>query len=162
MSWNTQNILCDCLRSIYEQYGEIDLEVIVIDNASIDGLVEMVKKDFQQVTFIENSQNRRFAAANNQGIAVARDRYVLLFNSDTVILDKAIEKTVSFADVRQETVVVGCRILNSDRTLQSTCFMFPSILNMLLSTSYLYELFPKSTFFGRVRYYGAFIENVTR
>jgi len=69
---NTQDILRDCLRSVYEQGGEIDLEVIVIDNASTDGSVEMVKKNFPQVTLIENSQNYGFAAANNQGIAVAR------------------------------------------------------------------------------------------
>jgi len=151
VSWNTQDILHNCLRSVYEQSGEIDFEVIVIDNASTDGSVEMVKKNFPQVTLIENSQNRGFAAANNQGIAVAQGRYVLLLNSDTVILDKAVEKTISFADAHPKAAVVGCRVLNPDRTLQPTCFMFPSILNMLLSSTYLYKLFPKSKFFGRER-----------
>jgi len=151
VNWNTQDILRDCLRSVYEQGGDVDFEVIVIDNASTDGSVEMVKKDFLQVTLIENSENRGFAAANNQGIAEAQGRYVLLLNSDTVILDKAIEKTVFFADAHLEAAVVGCRVLNHDRTLQPTCFMFPSILNMLLSTTYLYKLFPKSKFFGRER-----------
>ncbi len=149
VNWNTQDILRDCLRSIYEQCGEIDLEVIVIDNASTDGSVEMVKKDFPQVTLIENPQNRGFAAANNQGIAVAQGRYVMLLNSDTVILDKAVEKTISFADAHPKAAVMGCRVFNPDRTLQPTCFMFPSILNMLLSSTYLYKLFPKSKFFGR-------------
>jgi hypothetical protein len=151
VNWNTQDILRDCLRSIYEQCGEIDIEVIVIDNASTDGSVEMVKKDFTQVTLIENSQNRGFAAANNKGIAISKGRYVLLLNSDTVVLDNAIAKTVAFADSHPEAAVVGCRVLNPDRTLQPTCFMFPSILNMLLSSTYLYKLFPKSKFFGRER-----------
>ncbi len=149
VNWNTRIIVCDCLRSIYEQCGEIDLEVIVIDNASTDGSVEMVKKDFPQVTLIENSQNRGFAAANNQGIAISKGRYVLLLNSDTVVLDNAIAKTVAFADSHPKAAIVGCRVLNPDRTLQPTCFMFPSILNMLLSSTYLYKLFPKSKFFGR-------------
>lgn len=149
VNWNTQDILRECLRSIYERCGEIDLEVIVIDNASTDGSVEMVKKDFPQVTLIENSQNRGFAAANNQGIAISKGRYVLLLNSDTVVLDNAIAKTVAFADSRPKAAIVGCRVLNPDRTLQPTCFMFPSILNMLLSSTYLYKLFPKSKFFGR-------------
>jgi len=149
VNWNTQDILRDCLRSIYEQGGEIDLEVIVIDNASTDGSVEMVKKDFPQVTLVENSQNRGFAAANNQGIDISKGRYVLLLNSDTVVLDNAIAKTVAFADSHPEAAIVGCRVLNPDRTLQPTCFMFPSILNMLLSSTYLYKLFPKSKFFGR-------------
>jgi hypothetical protein len=149
VNWNTQDILCDCLRSIYEQGGEIDLEVIVIDNASTDGSVEMVKKDFPQVTLIENSKNRGFAAANNQGIAISKGRYVLLLNSDTVVLDNAIAKTVAFADSHPKAAIVGCRVLNPDQTLQPTCFMFPSILNMLLLSSYLYKLFPRSKFFGR-------------
>jgi GT2 family glycosyltransferase len=125
--------------------------VIVIDNASTDGSAEVVKKDFSQVSLIENSENRGFAAANNQGIAIAKGRYVLLLNPDTIILDNAIEKTLSFADTHPESAVVGCRALNPDRTLQPTCFMFPSILNMLLSSTYLYKLFPKSRFFGRER-----------
>ncbi len=151
VNWNTQDILHDCLRSIYEQCGEIDLEVIVIDNASTDGSVEMVKKDFPQVTLIENSKNRGFAAANNQGIDISKGRYVLLLNSDTVVLDNALAKTVAFADSHPEAAVVGCRVLNPGRTLQPTCFMFPSILNMLLSSTYLYKLFPKNKFFGRER-----------
>ncbi len=151
VNWNTQDILRDCLRSIYEQCGEIDLEVIVIDNASTDGSVEMVKKDFPQVTLIENSKNRGFAAANNQGIDISKGRYVLLLNSDTVVLDNALAKTVAFADSHPEAAVVGCRVLNPGRTLQPTCFMFPSILNMLLSSTYLYKLFPKNKFFGRER-----------
>lgn len=149
VNWNTQDILRNCLNSIYEQGGEASLEVIVVDNASTDGSAEMVTKDFPQVILIENSENRGFAAANNQGIAEARGRYVLLLNSDTVILDKAVEKTISFADAHPEAAIVGCRVLNPDRTLQPTCFMFPSILNMLLSTTYLYKLFPKNKFFGR-------------
>jgi GT2 family glycosyltransferase len=149
VNWNTQDILRDCLKSIYEQAGEIDLEVIVIDNASTDGSVEMVKKDFPQVTLIENSQNRGFAAANNQGIDISKGRYVLLLNSDTVVLDNAIAKTVAFADSHPKAAIVGCRVLNPDQTLQPTCFMFPSILNMLLSSTYLYKIFPKSKFFGR-------------
>ena len=149
VSWNTQDILRNCLRSIYEQGGDVDFEVIVIDNASTDGSAEMVRKDFPQVILIENSENRGFAAANNQGIAIIKGRYVLLLNSDTIILDNAIDKTLYFADAHPESAVVGCRVLNPDRTLQRTCFMFPSILNMLLSSTYLYKLFPKNKFFGR-------------
>jgi len=151
VNWNTQDILRDCLKSVYEQGGEIDFEVIVIDNASTDGSVEMVKKEFPKAIIIENSENRGFAAANNQGMNIAKGRYVLLLNSDTIVLDSAIDKTVSFADAHPKAAVVGCRVLNADRTLQPSCFMFPSILNMLLSSTYLYKLFPKSKFFGRER-----------
>jgi len=151
VNWNTREILRDCLESVYEQAGDVEFEVIVVDNASTDGSVEMIKRDFEHVVPIENPHNNGFAAANNQGIAVAKGRYVLLLNSDTVVLDGAIAKTVRFADANPQAGVIGCRVLNPDRTLQLTCFMFPSILNMFLSSTYLYKLFPKSRFFGRER-----------
>jgi len=151
VNWNTRDILRDCLISVYSQTKDISFEVIVVDNASMDGSSLMVKAQFPDVKLIENSENRGFAAANNQGMAVARGRYVLLLNSDTVVLKNAIAKTVKYADLNPDTAVVGCRVLNPDRSLQPTCFMFPSILNMILSSTYLYKLFPRSTFFGRER-----------
>lgn len=149
VNWNTCDILRDCLCSIYTETKRLKFEIIVIDNASSDDSVRMVKEKFPQVILIENSENRGFAAANNQGIAIAKGRYVLLLNSDTIVLDSAIAKVVAFADTHLDTAIVGCRVLNPDRMLQQTCFMFPSILNLMLSSSYLYRLFPRSKFFGR-------------
>jgi GT2 family glycosyltransferase len=148
VNWNTKALLRDCLNSVYEQISD-DYEIIVVDNASTDGSKEMIRNDFPKVILIENNKNRGFAAANNQGIAVAKGKYVLLLNSDTIVLDNCIANIVSFADTSPHAGVIGCRVLNSDRTLQRTCFMFPSILNLLLSSSYLYKIFPKSRFFGR-------------
>jgi GT2 family glycosyltransferase len=127
----------------------VEFEVIVVDNASSDDSVDMLKSEFPQVRIIANAENRGFAKANNQGIAIAEGRYVLLLNSDTVVLGNCIAETVSFADAQAQAGVVGCRVLNPDNSLQPTCFMFPSILNMLLSSTYLYKLFPRSRFFGR-------------
>lgn len=149
VNWNTKKLLKDCLTSIYEQTGNLGYEVLVVDNCSSDGSTEMVKADFPQVILIQNKENRGFAAANNQATAVAQGRYVLLLNSDTLVLDKAIEKTVTFADEHPKAGAIGCRVLNPDGTVQTTCFMFPSILNMLLESTYLYKFFPKSKFFGR-------------
>ena len=151
VNWNTCQITCDCLKSVYRQTGNINFEVIVVDNASTDGSVDVVKVQFPQVILIENNENHGFAAANNQGITRAKGRYVLLLNSDTVVLDNAIAKIVSFADNKPDAAVVGCRVLNPNGTLQHTCSMFPSVLNMLLSSTYLYKLFPKSKLFGRER-----------
>ena len=151
VNWNTESFLRDCLRSVFEATRGIQFEVIVIDNASSDGSVGLVEKEFPQARLVKNSDNRGFAAANNQGMALARGRYVLLLNSDTVVLDDAIGATVRFGDAHPDTAVVGCRVLNADRSLQPTCFMYPSVLNMVLSSSYLYKVFPKSRFFGRER-----------
>jgi len=151
VNWNTHEITQGCLESVYEQTENIRFEVIVVDNASSDGSVEMVQTLFPQVALIKNKENRGFAAANNQGMTIAKGRYILLLNSDTLILDNAIEKSISFADAHPETAIVGCRVLNPDRTLQPTCGMFPSLLNQLLFCTYLYKLFPKSKFFGRAK-----------
>ncbi len=149
VSWNTREILRDCLRSVYENAGALEFETIVVDNASADGSAQMVARDFLQARLVANADNRGFAAANNQGITLARGRYVLLLNSDTVVLDRALEKTVAFADAHPEAAVVGCRVLNPNGTLQPTCFLFPSLLNLLLSLTYGYKLFPRSRFWGR-------------
>ena len=149
VNWNTADLLRDCLKSVYECAGAVEYEIIVVDNASADSSAEMIKNKFKNVILIENTGNRGFAAANNQGMAVATGRYVLLLNSDTIVLENSIANTVSFADENPEVAVTGCQVLNPDGTVQRTCFKFPSILNMLLSSTYLYKLFPRNRFFGR-------------
>jgi len=149
VSWNTREILRDCLRSIYEQAGDVSFEIIVVDNGSTDGSAEMVAARFTAVQLIANPENRGFAAANNQGMALARGRYVLLLNSDTIVLNGAIAKSVAFADAHVGAAVVGCRVWNAERVVQNSCFLFPSALNLMLFATYGYKLFPKSRFWGR-------------
>jgi GT2 family glycosyltransferase len=151
-SWNTKQMLCRCLASIYQNIkNDLDFEIIVVDNNSNDDSCKMIKDNFPQVILIENSYNKGFSAAINSAISISKARYVLLLNSDTLILNKAIQKTLAFAENHTDAAVTGCKILNPDRTIQQSCFMFPSILNMLLSASYLYKIFPKNRFFGRER-----------
>jgi GT2 family glycosyltransferase len=154
VAWNVRELLGDCLRSVYEQTKGIDFEVIYVDNASTDGSVEMVRKEFPQARIIENKQNNGFIKANNQGIEIATGRYVLLLNSDTIVLDNAIAKTAQFADAHPEAAAVACRVLNPDRTLQDNCFRFYSTFNMILDVLWLSRLFPKSKIFGRKVYGG--------
>lgn len=151
VNWNTKDILSDCLRSIYKETKDIKFETIVIDNNSSDNSVGMIKQNFPQVLLIENKDNKGFAAANNQGINIAKGKYLLLLNSDTIILDNALKKAYEFATSNQNADVIGCKILNKDRTLQPSCSMFPSLLNRFLMLTYLYKIFPKSKFFGRAQ-----------
>jgi len=72
-----------------------------------------------------------------------------VLNSDTIVLENAIAKTVRFADSHPDAAVVGCRVLNRDGTLQRSCFMHPSLANGFLSATYLYKMFPRNRFFGR-------------
>ncbi len=149
VNWNTRDILRDCLGTIYEQTRRVDFEVIVVDNGSQDGSAQMVRSDYPQAMLLANETNAGYAAANNQGIRAARGRYVLVLNSDTLILDGAIDRVVEFADAHPRAGVLGCRVRSPDGTLQPTCFMFPSVFNSFLSAFYLNKLFPRSRLFGR-------------
>jgi len=151
VAWNVRDLLQQCLQSVFDQTRQIEFEVIYVDNASTDGSVEMVRQQFPAVRIVQNKENKGFIKANNQGIELAQGRYVLLLNSDTIVLDNAIAKLVAFADAHPEAAVVGCKVLNPDRTLQRNCFMYPSLLNMVLWATYLYKLFPRNRFFGRQR-----------
>jgi GT2 family glycosyltransferase len=154
VAWNVRELLRNCLRSVYEQTKGIRFEVIYVDNGSADGSPEMVRKEFALTRIIANPDNKGFIKANNQGIAVATGRYVLLLNSDTIVLDNAIAKAVQFANSRPQAAVVGCRVLNPDRTLQESCFRFYSTLNMLLDVLWLSRAFRDNPFFGRKIYGG--------
>lgn len=151
VNWNTREMLSDCLASIYRHTEKGTFEVIVVDNASSDGSAEMVARDYPQVVLLRNDRNLGFAAANNQGIRIAKGRYVLLLNSDTLVHEGSVEKSLRFADQHADTAVVGCHVKSRDGTTQYTCYTFPGLLNVFLSLSRLSAVFPRNRFFGRYR-----------
>ncbi len=151
VSWNTRDILRDCIQSIYDQAGDVQFEIIVVDNHSSDDSGEMVSRDFPEAALIQNKDNRGFSSANNQGIVQAKGRYVLLLNPDTIVHENAIEKAVSFIDAHKDTAVVGCRTLFQDGRLQYNCYTFPSLLNLFLTLTRLWRPFRRNRFFGRYR-----------
>lgn len=149
VSWNTREILRDCLLSLYQNPPQSEFEVIVVDNDSADGSAGMVEDDFPNVALIKSPSNVGFAAANNLGFKVAKGDYILLLNSDTIVLGDALQKTLEYAQSKPDYGVVSCRMLNSDHSLQHNCFMLPSLLNSLIFLSGMYKIIPKSRFFGR-------------
>jgi GT2 family glycosyltransferase len=149
VNWNTCDILRNCLASIYAQTKDAAFEVIVVDNASSDGSSRMARYEFPQVVLLENDTNKGYAAAVNQGIKIAAGRYVLILNSDIIICDSAIDKTVRYANEHPEAAIVTCQVRQSHRTVQMTCFRFPSVLNLSLSASGLAKVFRYNRFFGR-------------
>ncbi len=134
VNWNTREFLSDCLHSVLESLDRIEAEVIVVDNASTDASVETVKKYFPWVKLIENTDNRGFAAANNQGFLHAAGRHVLLLNSDTVVHGDVLARSVQYLDERTDVGMMGCRVLNDDGSTQMTCSQFPTFMNLLLQT----------------------------
>lgn len=152
VNWNVKDYLRDCLRSVYEQTKGVRFEVIVVDNGSADGSQEIVRREFPQVRLIENPENRGFAAANNQGIKLATGRYLLLLNPDTVVLDDAIGKAVAFADGNPSVGIVGCQVLETQHSVQPTCFRFPSPMTIFMALTGLHSLFPNNRLFALERF----------
>lgn len=138
---NTRELLRDCLKSVYENTTDIDYEVIVVDNNSTDGSGDMVEREFSAVKLIRNSENRGFSGGNNQGFAASSGKYVLSLNSDTLVLDNAVEVAMRFMDNHPEAGAVGCRTVGGDGEPQLTYERFPTILSEVLRTTFLSKLF---------------------
>jgi len=133
ISYNTRDLLKECLNSIGQNSQGIDYEIIVVDNNSSDGSIDMVRAEFPEVRLIINKENVGFARANNQAIKRGKGRYVLLLNSDTVIVSDALRKMVNFMQNNPQAGVVGCRKLNPDLTVQPSVGTLPSLWKTCLS-----------------------------
>lgn len=131
VNWNTRELLRRCLESVQAE-TTVRHEVFVVDNASCDGSPEMVASDFPEVHLLSNDENRGFAAANNQALAKAAGHYCLLLNSDTVVLDHALDRLVGYLDRHLEAGAVACKLLNADGTLQPSAHNFYSTFGSLV------------------------------
>ncbi|HEV3041609.1 MAG TPA: glycosyltransferase family 2 protein [Candidatus Angelobacter sp.] len=119
VNYNTCGMLRDCLASLRATEGS-RCELIVVDNASIDGSAEMVEREFPEVVLVRNRQNAGFAKANNQGMKLAKRKYLLLLNSDTVVRAGALEAMADYIDSHAEAGAVTCKLLNVDGTIQAS------------------------------------------
>jgi N-acetylglucosaminyl-diphospho-decaprenol L-rhamnosyltransferase len=138
VSWNVRDLLRRCLASLAESpRPEGGIQIIVVDNGSTDGSVEMVRAEFPSVLLVANSENRGFPAANNQGIAVAQGRYVFLLNPDTEVLEDALPTMVDFADTHPDVGIVGPQLLNPDGSVQSSRRRFPTLVTALFDSTWL-------------------------
>ncbi|MFO7678895.1 MAG: glycosyltransferase family 2 protein [Chloroflexota bacterium] len=144
VSWNVADLLRNCLRSIDENRGGLDLEVIVVDSASGDDSVALVHSEFPWVRLLACTENVGFPRGNNLGLAEANGRYLLLLNPDTVILDNALAKMMTFAQENPEIGVLGCQLLNRDGTVQSSKRRFPTLLTAFFESTWLENFAPKS------------------
>ena len=136
INWNTHDLLGDCLESIEQNRDGLDVEVIVVDNASTDGSQEMVQNRFPYVKLLQNRKNLGFARANNQGLSISRGRFIMLLNSDTLLQPGALFTMVSFMDMHSDVGIVGAELLNRDGTLQPSWAKYPSLLSELLGANF--------------------------
>ena len=146
VNWNTRKLLVQCLQSLEDTVQDSSFEVWVVDNASSDDSVAMVRECFPQTHIIANSENVGFVRANNQALARCQGRYVLLLNSDTQALPGSLDKTVQFMDAHPEAGIAGVRLLNPDGTFQASYTPFPTLWREFLTLSTLGKLLIRLTF----------------
>jgi len=145
VSYNSLNFLRECLDSILKDPPALEYEIIVVDNASCDGTVEFVRKNYPEITLISNSRNIGFAAANNRAIEKSNSKYILLMNSDCRVYKKSLDNLVEFMEKNPGVGITGPKIVNSDGTIQLSCRRFPSLLNAAAHTI-LADIFPHNPF----------------
>jgi GT2 family glycosyltransferase len=146
VSWKVPALLRECLNSVFDQAENGHaMEVIVVDNNSDDGSVEMVRAEFPGVAIVANARNVGFGAANNQAVPLCHGKYLLLLNPDTVVIDGAVDRLVEMMEASPSTAVMGARLLNTDGTLQRwTGGAFPTLWNVACHYLFLSRALPRS------------------
>jgi len=129
VNYNTREFLRTCLATVEL---ESPIEMVVVDNASSDGSVEMVRAEYPSAVLYANKTNLGFGSAANQAFANCTAPYMLLLNSDTLLPSGALQALSTYLDEHPLAAIAGPRMLNSDGTLQASCYPFPGTLSWFL------------------------------
>jgi N-acetylglucosaminyl-diphospho-decaprenol L-rhamnosyltransferase len=149
VNWNSKDYVRKCLDSILAETRDLDYEIIVIDSASFDGCAEMIQAHFPEVRFIQSQENLGFSRANNVAFQATSGEYLLFLNPDTEVVGAAIGSLYAALKSLPQAGAIGCKLLNSDGTLQTSCVQaFPTIMNQILGAEALRRLAPRSRLWG--------------
>jgi GT2 family glycosyltransferase len=160
VSYKVKDLVTECVRSVLKAGETFDLEIFVVDNASEDGTVEQIRREFPSVKVIANDQNLGFSKANNQALPLCFGEIVLLLNPDTVLHENALNELVHFFGEQTGGAVVGLNVRNSDGTYQSCVHTLPDLRAVIFSVLGLDRMFPRSSFFNAWAYAGAELTEV--
>lgn len=143
VNWNSMDYLLECIASIYKFTPDVLFEVIVVDNASPEGGLEILATQFPLVRIVRSDHNLGFAGANNLGFRHCVGRHILLLNPDTKLMGPAINTMLDRLKSLPDAGIVGCQLLNSDFSVSTSSIQkFPTILNQLFNLEYLRLRFP--------------------
>ena len=149
VTYMSRSYLQACLRSIYENPPDGEFEIVIVDNFSDDGTLEMLMEEFPGVYVIENARNLGFTAPMNQALQKGGGKYLLQLNPDTLIHSQAFNRLISFMESQHEVGICGPKVLNTDGSLQKPCRRGESrpwaVFTYFIGLS---SLFPKSKLFG--------------
>ncbi len=156
VNYETYDLTKQTIKSVITQEQPFNYDIYLVDNGSTDGSIERLQEDFLKeskdglIKFILNPENRGFAYANNLALKKTHSKYVLLLNSDTVVLDNCLEASLNYMETHQDTGTLGCKVVLPDNTLDKACRRsFPDFYVSFYRMTGLSRLFPKSKRFGR-------------
>jgi GT2 family glycosyltransferase len=150
VSYNTRDLLLDCLSSVYASEGDLDLEVFVVDNASSDGSVDVVGEYFPECTVIAGTENVGFSKANNKALRIATGDYILLLNPDTIMDANVLAAMTAYMEQNPDVGMCSCKLVLGDGSLDLACRRsFPSFWDGFCRAVGLSALFPRIPLFTR-------------
>jgi GT2 family glycosyltransferase len=154
VSYNVCDYVIEGIDSLYK-FSNYPLQIIVVDNNSSDQTIELVKQKFPEVIIIANKGNAGFSAANNQGFEICTGDYILMFNPDALLVDSSINKMINEIEKNEgQNYLYGPKLINTDGSIQASCWKFPSPMQHLL------ELFFLNTIFNTTLYKNNYLNEV--
>ncbi|EPY7710147.1 glycosyltransferase family 2 protein [Bacillus pacificus] len=145
VNWNSEKYIRECFNALLTTMNElkhkIDVEVIVVDNASTDSSVKIIEEEFKWVKLIKSLQNNGFSKANNIAIKYSTGEYILLLNTDAIINTSALKNSIEFLEENSDAGVAGCQLLNADGTNQQSFGRQLNFKNILIETLFLEKVF---------------------
>lgn len=149
VSYNTKDFLKNCIQSIYDTAKDLSFEIVVVDNDSKDGSVELIEKEFKDVILIKNKENLGFSKANNIGVKETTGKYVLFLNSDTVVHENTLKEMIRFMETHEKAGAATCKVLLSNGKLDDASHRgFPTPWNALSHFFGLSKILGQTKFFG--------------
>ena len=149
VNWNSADYVRNCLASIFANTTGLAFEVVVVDSGSFDECGGLITQEFPQARFVQSMENIGFARSNNLAFRHTTGDWLLFLNPDTEVIGPAIRVLWEQARKLPRAGAVGCQLLNSDRSLQTSCIQsFPTVVNQMLDSELLRKIFPNSALWG--------------
>ncbi|MGX7668271.1 glycosyltransferase family 2 protein [Flavobacterium pedocola] len=150
LNYNVRYFLEQCVLSVQKALENIDGEIIVVDNFSVDDSCAMMKKRFPNVKLIENKANLGFPKGNNIGVAAAKGEYICILNPDTVVAEDTFQKVLQFAESQPDLGIIGCKLIDGTGNFLPECKRgVPTPWVAFTKIFGLYKIFPKSSLFNK-------------
>jgi GT2 family glycosyltransferase len=161
VNWNSEDFIKESIESVYEHTRGLECEIIVVDNASPRGNVDILKQHFPQITLIKSAKNLGFAGANNVGFQNSSGEYILFLNPDTKLVNPAINMMLRRLRELPDAGIMGCKLLDADLAVRTDSIQtFPTILNQVLDANVLRDRWPHNPLWGIGPLYSESVEPV--